>query len=356
MPLSVLLLLLPAYFLFNFRDNIKSQNSTSPPVPFIQQELIPLKMTGWFAYWDEKNSQNSLNYVFPRLEIFSPMLYQVSADGLLEVLPIVNRNQVMEGAREYNLPIIPVIGDGGERNNLLKLLGDEKKSRQFTDSLIHEAEANQFKGWSLDFEALDSTDGQIFTGFVKYLNEKLKTHNLVLHLILYGRVEKETYDKALAHNYKELSPYADRLYLMVYNYNNEFTDPGGQTPLTWYENVLKYAVKSVPKEKIAVGLSTHGYRWDQNGSVTGLTYPQISEIISDDDPVIYFDETQSAKTFMLNGNSGTSSEIWYEDNETLIQKIKLAREKYGLDKFALWRIGAEDPQIWPDMDKLINPV
>jgi len=43
---------------------------------------------------------------------------------------------------------------------------------------------------------------------------------------------------------------------------------------------------------------------------------------------------------------GNQHEVWFEDARSLRSKIQLAWE-LGIKGVALWRLGMEDPNIWP---------
>ncbi len=46
-----------------------------------------------------------------------------------------------------------------------------------------------------------------------------------------------------------------------------------------------------------------------------------------------------------------SGTVWCEDAESIKKKIEMA-EKLGIDRFALWRLGGEDPGIWKILKKV----
>lgn len=315
-----------------------------------QKTKSKIEVTGWFSYFDEEKSAFALGYVFPYLNLFSPALYEVDSDGSLKTLTVKNKQFLLNEAKFHKLPIFPVIHDGGKREKLLKLLTDEDQRSEFVDSLIDEADQFGFKGFAIDFETLKSEDKADFVELSKYIYERLHQNDLEFHNILYGREENEAYDPAIAHDYKELAEVADRIYLMVYNYNNQLTAPGGQTPLAWYKKVLDYAVKSVPKEKLVIGLSGHGYQWT-GSKIKGLSYWDVLDLILENNPQINFDEVQSAKTFTFQIGD-QESVVYYDDSQAIIEKVKIAKNDYKLSNYAIWRIGAEDPKIWPDLINL----
>jgi spore germination protein YaaH len=207
--------------------------------------------------------------------------------------------------------------------------------------LIAEAKTEGFTGWNFDIEAVTGKDTNTVTDFYREAAQRLHGENLTLSIVVYGKTDNETYDPATAFDLKQLGVLVDQVQIMAYNYHNEFTRPGGQTPRDWYERVIEHALKNLPREKIAIGLSTHGYFWDGD-EVVGLTYTQAQKVIGERDMEVVYSESEMAQKAM---NADESEIMYFEDAYSIVQKVMLARS-YGLNIFALWRIGAEDPQVW----------
>jgi len=349
--LSVVSGFLVAIFITRYlfvRSNIPVKiTPTVSPTIYVRK---PLSLTGWIAYWDEKNALASLSLALPLFDIFSQMLYTVGVDGSLRKIPISSRGEMLRLARVAQIPIIPTIGDDSNPQRIAKLLTDEETQEKFTSSLLDEALKENYQGWSLDIEVVAGKDEESFSNFVTSLAEALHAQNLELHVIVYGREENESYDPARAHNYAKIGKVADRVFLMTYNYHNELTGPGGQTPLDWYRRVLAYAIQTIPRDKIAVGLSTHGYEW-YGDNIVGLTYPEVINRLPEIETEPEYDLDNSAMVLRFDTN-GESHELWYEDAQTITKKIKIASNEFGISNFALWRLGAEDPQIWEELRKI----
>jgi spore germination protein YaaH len=332
-------------------QNLNSSSGKKASLPKPTPSLGPIELTGWFAYWEEKESAMELPHLINELKTFSPLFYRVAPDGSLSRYEISNRNRVLKYARDANIPIAPVIGDEGDPKRLRALLTQDLVREKFITQLISEAKKENFTGWGIDFETLTSKDKDAFTDFIEDTATSLHDNDLRLDVIVFGRIEKDDYDPALAHDYQALGKSADEVQLMVYGYSNEQTSPGGQSPGKWFQSVLDYAVKSIPREKILVGLSTHGYDFSSNGEPEGVTFQQAEEKIEQNSARVIYNSKELSQVATY--KTGTiEHEIWYEDSETIMEKVNIAREKYGINRFALWRIGAEDPKIWEELQRL----
>jgi spore germination protein len=285
-----------------------------------------------------------LRYIIQDFSMFSPMLYYVSAEGSLGNYEISTRQAIIDLAREHKIPIAPTIGDESDYERIHKLIYDQSVQEKFIGQLIDEARKEDYLGWNIDIEMLESTDREAFSRFVKQLAVNLHGNNLQLFVVAYGRVEDEDYDAALAHDYQVFGEYADQVQLILFGYHNELTSPGGQTPVDWYRLALGYAVSKIPRDKILVGLSSNGYDWS-NESVEGLTYPEIEQIAKTFNATASYDKQELSAVVRYEKDSETHT-IYFENTQSILEKLRIARDEFGVNKFGLWRIGAEDPGVW----------
>lgn len=325
-------------------NNFNRAGVSPTVIPTNTIALGKMELTAWFAAWDIEKADTALPPIMDRFDTYSPMMYRVMAGSTLGRHNISNWEEILSYGRDNNLPIAPVITDEGETKRINKLLYNAKTQEAFIDEMISEAEKENFSGWSIDIEKITSEDHDAFSEFVKNLSIKLHAKGLKLYMIAYGRDAAETYDPALAHDYKIFGQYADEVQLMIYYYSNEYTAPGGQTPLKEYRSVLQYALENIPREKIVIGLSTHGNDWEGD-NVTGMTYPEVAKLIEREKPNISYDSNELS--MVAKYTVGDKEHIlMYENADTILEKMRIAREEFQLNKFAFWRLSAEDPELW----------
>lgn len=346
--LLFLSLILSSILLFNMYKSNSEEKIVMTATPTPTKIVLPNKLTGWLAAWDDTDAPTALPEVINYFNVFSPMLYRIMPDATLGRHQISNRQTILDIANENNVPIIPVITDESDTRSVGRILNSQQVQDDFIQELIDEAKDEGYAGWAIDIEVLKATDEANFSKFIKNAATKLHANDLKLNVIVFGRVEKETYDSAKAHNYKTLGRYADEVQLMTYNFNNGETDPGGQTPLGWYRDVLRYAVENIPAEKILVGLSTHGYDWT-DGDVVGLNYDDAKKLILDNNSKVIYNNKESSNVSNFTDRFGEKHSVWFEDAKSIKEKTEIARNEFGINKFALWRLTAEDPEVWPQI-------
>lgn len=332
----------------NFRESkiISPMNDKTVDISSTQvrRDIREAKIVGWTAYWDEKNTYDSLIKSINYLDSFSPILYRIEKDGSLGRLNVLNRKEVLALARGEGIPIIPVLGDDFDFARVSLILQDEAVGKKFIDQLVSEAQKEGFTGWDIDIESLKEKDQEAFSRFIKNAAETLHQNNLKLNVVVFARAGNDDNPAAKAQDYQELGKAADEVRIMMYGAHDEETEPGGQAPLDWMRQVLEYAISRIPREKIVVGLSTHGYDW-QDGGAQPLTYLQIEKKIGEATSSVAFDIEVSSAVFKYK-RGDQDHVIWFENSRAIMEKMDLILNDFGVDKMALWRIGAEDPQIW----------
>jgi len=82
------------------------------------------------------------------------------------------------------------------------------------------------------------------------------------------------------------------------------------------------------------------------GRNTYVTYQSAINLARRYNSEIIFNEERQTPMFTYRDAQGNQHEVWFEDARSLRSKIQLAWE-LGIKGVALWRLGMEDPNIWP---------
>ena len=324
-----------------------SGNLEKTPIP--RKTLKDAKIVGWTAYWDERNTLRALSLSMERYSVFTPVLYRIDPNGTLGKYTVLYRKEFLEMARVKNIPIMPQIGDDFDFGRVKLLLENKDVQDRFLNSMVEEAKKEDFAGWDIDIESLNKSDKDAFSNFASKMAETLHKNNLRLAITVFARVGSDDNPSALAQDYKVIGKAADEVRIMMYGAHDDETKPGGQAPLEWVRKVLKYATENIAREKIVIGLSTHGYDWtDEKGEP--LTFPQIITRIGEATPSVQFDEKVSSAIFQYQ-KRGQDRVIWFENARSITEKMLIAMNEYGVTRFAIWRIGAEDPELWEELSK-----
>jgi spore germination protein YaaH len=206
--------------------------------------------------------------------------------------------------------------------------------------------------------------------------------------------ERETSSlPAGAYDYAALGRHADIITLMTYDYAGTRSGAGAVAPHGPVERAVAYAASRIPPEKINLGLAFYGYDWDlsASGKVRALGHEQAADLADQHGVAIGFDPRTRSATFSYRAaadqawrrlpdtpvayhNVTTRSAppcdgafptrptspatprppaptgmhehvVWYEDARSAAARLEIA-ERYGTG-VAAWRLGLEDPGVWP---------
>ncbi|BBH19363.1 hypothetical protein Back11_07080 [Paenibacillus baekrokdamisoli] len=163
-----------------------------------------------------------------------------------------------------NPQLMAVATDG--KGELTKLLLDTSLQKNVITQLVKLAVDNQFSGITLDFEGLGLTGDlsaiqQSYNEFVHQLAISAQASNLTLTLALHP-----LNGSYRGYDYKKLASYANEIIIMAYDYSYE----SGPEPLKQVDEAIQLALKTVPKNKLVLGISMGSENSQSINSKIGL--------------------------------------------------------------------------------------
>jgi spore germination protein YaaH len=134
--------------------------------------------------------------------------------------------------------------------------------------------------------------------------------------------------------------------LMTYDDHWSGGPAGAIAPLDWVGDVVNYATKYIPANKLLLGLEFYGYDWNisDGGSAAAIGYDDIVSTILDTGGKPYMDPQSHTPVYTYQGWDGTH-QIWFENSTSLGYKLNLIENK-GLAGWGGWRVGLEDENFW----------
>jgi spore germination protein YaaH len=254
-----------------------------------------------------------------------------------------------------------------------------------------------YDGFDLDLEGVDPGDREPLTDFVTELGAALHANGKLLTLALPAKERDVTTGWSGAFDYAALGERADLVTIMAYEDRGPFSGPGSVAPYAWVANVATFAGQQIARDKVLLGLAFYGYDWNTtSGGALSLGFPRAMTLAERVQAVPGFDSDQRSLTFRYTSASGDaipagptaarpnhvittrtsvpcdvappnaasptpgppapapdtpqSHEVWIEDSQSAAARIELA-ERQHLRGVAAWRLGFEDPNVWPLLDQ-----
>jgi spore germination protein len=188
----------------------------------------------------------------------------------------------------------------------------------------------------IDFESVAGDDAAAFLGFLKELKKRLPGDK-ILSVALPAR-RKNIGD---AYSYRDISAVADRIMIMAYDQHWSGSVPGPVASLSWCRDVLDYASKAVPREKLIMGLPLYGRSWQDRSYSRALFPSHVDEIIKNENAVTEYSIDRGAS---LSYEKTVRVKIYYEDTRSIVEKLSLYSS--AVRSVAFWRLGMENGDLW----------
>jgi hypothetical protein len=214
-----------------------------------------------------------------------------------------------------------------------------------------------------------SFDGMV-SDFEGFKGETLKLSYNTFLTELKGELAKT--NKKL-YDYRTIGEIADRVILMAHDYDavslteDEMLRGYTDTPVTPLDEVY-YALKSITDPvsgvrdhaKIWLQLSMDTVQWKlKDGKVINSipyhpSYNQLIQRFLTGVKLNYSEYSQNPYAVFFNNEDGTDNIIWYENQRSIAEKIKLAK-LFGIKGISLWRLGnipehSDTPEVRMELD------
>jgi len=299
-----------------------------------------------------------------KVDLLVPTWYQVDAEGLVTGAP---NPEVLEVAQHDKVPVMPILALFGKKT-FHDLAGNTVAQDRMNDAMLRECRLHGYTGFQFDFENLLWTDRDGLSAVVKRSAEAMHKAGLQLTIATVpnapgypgsGGFAKWIYtDWRGAYDLAELAKSVDLICLMTYDQQTRWTMPGPVAGWQWTVENLDYALKSVPKEKLSLGIPLYGYHWytgaPTTDKTTGEEKPNLQgDYISNPDAVqlataykgkVEWDEGDRT-AYVWFYRDQMREWIFFTDLRTFKERYQLVQER-SLEGFCSWVLGTEDPAIW----------
>jgi spore germination protein YaaH len=277
------------------------------------------------------------------------------------------------------------------------LLTDAATRATALQNIVDYTVGEDYDGFDIDLENVDADDRDAFSGFVGDLAAALHEQGKLATIAVPAKERDITTGWAGAFDYAALGSQVDLVTLMAYEYRGPFSGPGSVAPFDWVRRVTDFATRQIPANKLLLGLAFYGYDWNtSSGGAVSLGYPRAVALADHFQAEPTFDAAQQSLTFSyasdpadrlppeptarLVDHTTTSRaapacevpppaslptptpvppppagvpqphEVWVEDSASVAARLALAFN-YHVRGVAAWRLGLEDPGVWPVFDQ-----
>ncbi len=338
--------------------------NTSPLQLKKQNQVI-----GFLPYWLLTKANTDYSKDITTLTYFS---LRIDADGSIlklttptqeepgwYALQSGNVNPFLTSARTHHL-VLSLALDSGDNTTINSFISHPTASAQKLVSqvkpLMHQY---GFSDLNLDIEYTQHASPTARTHFVQFIQGVRKnlppSTTLTLEISTLDVIEHQLIDV------KAISPYADNIILMAYDYHTPdsfVTGPvaplGGAGTISEYDvaTAVQKSLQLIPTQKLILGIPLYGYEWETLGTIprspvipgSGFTASnRRAEDLLSSCPTCHIQrDTQAIEPYIsyFSPDTNTNHIIFFPDQTSTQAKVDFA-QKEGLGGLALWALGYE---------------
>jgi len=292
---------------------------------------------GFYVNWDQGSMVSLRMHISHLTHLVPEWLILRNAQGDLDDQ---SDPTVIAIAAQARLPILVLVTnyrDGWQAGDIRKILHNADARADLIDNIYNNLAEHRFAGVNIDFEELTPRDRDPFVAFMRQLRAKLQPAGLLLTESV--PIEDSAYDL------KQLAQVNDYLVPMVYDEHYQSGEPGPIASQTWFQRQIDHLSRIAPPSKLVIGIGNYGYDWTIGG--TGSAETKFGEIMSQaasNHSAIEWDAGMANPVHRYQAG-GQQHEVWFLDAVTALNQARGVSDG-GFRGVALWRLGAEDPDLW----------
>jgi cellulose synthase/poly-beta-1,6-N-acetylglucosamine synthase-like glycosyltransferase/spore germination protein YaaH/peptidoglycan/xylan/chitin deacetylase (PgdA/CDA1 family) len=319
----------------------------------------------FYVSWDAASFSSLREYARQIDILFPEWLHALTPDGRLQgvdaqtnkVFDLISKTGHVHSVDDKVMPFLKQEETGMEVFPMVNNFNGSDWVPEIADVLNHPDARLRFRQELLQFLATDRYRGLMIDfedfplkaqpGYLKLLQE-LGTDLHAKGLKLYVSVPARNED----FNYPAVAARVDGIVLMNYDEHYPGGTPGPIASQDWFTKNLRRASKLIPKEKLICAIGNYGYDWApraKNGKELGadknVSVQEAWLGSRDSEEDVDFDGDAMNPHFSYLDEQNLKHQIWFLDAVTALNEMRAA-QMFGIQTFALWRLGSEDRTLW----------
>lgn len=196
----------------------------------------------------------------------------------------------------------------------------------------------RYSGLVIDFEAHDASDLPALLTVLRAIADSSRAHGVSRIAVAIPALD------TLAYPARPLLAIADAVIVMLYDEHWSRSAPGPIASPRWARAALQARVREAGADRVIAGFPLYGYRWrlGSDSAAATVSFEDARDAATLRQASLIRDTASST----LHARTPDGSETWVADAVLLDSLLRVARAE-GVTRVALWRLGLEDPAIWP---------
>jgi peptidoglycan-N-acetylglucosamine deacetylase len=255
-------------------------------------------------------------------------------------------------SEESSMEVFPMVNnsDGANWVDISKFLNDPGARASFCRQIDAFLASDKYHGLMVDFEDFPKKGQKGYVALLNQLAADLHEKNMKL----YVSVQPHNQD----FNYEAVSAAADGVVVMDYDEHYPGGDSGPIASQDWFVKNIEAARKVIPLDKFICAVGNYGYDWPErlkNGKLppgereTNQSVQEAWLAARDSEEDVDFDSDAMNPHVSYIDEHNVQHDIWFLDAVTALNEMRSA-QNFGIQTFALWRLGSEDRSLWKVWD------
>lgn len=234
------------------------------------------------------------------------------------------------------------------------LLNKDIQNKQI-QNMLNILSTKGYFGINIAFQYIDLSNLKLYEGYLTNVSNQLKSMGYYIFVTINPSINIEGNENEFKKiNYTIINQLSHNIIFMNYELATNINPP---SPISSINNInvfLDYINKSIPPEKVIIGIPTIGYDWELPfvagiSNVSSLTVNNSINLARDVNAMIQFDEISQTPFFEYSingyGNHQIDHIVWFIDARSINALLELI-SKYKLLGTSIWNITIYNAQLW----------
>lgn len=306
-----------------------------------------------FTFIDKDILKKSLPY----LTYLSVVNYTITDNGTIESyyddLSIIS---LCEEYRVIPLMLLSTFTLRGKTNIGIEyeLLLNPQLQNKVIENLLGIIKTHRFLGVNMSFQFITLTTLDLYESFVNTLSNRIREEGYLFFVSLTPLADSSHCECEFEDiDYSKICEMADKVIFLQYYWSQIDTPPSPIMSVSITDRFLEYALKTIPPDKIIIGIPTMGYSWElpystKLSDVNFLTHKAIMDLTKIYNLNLQFD-AESLTPFIEYEVESNQQKIhriiWFIDARTISALLDLV-VKYNLSGVDIWNLSIYNPHLW----------
>jgi spore germination protein YaaH len=197
--------------------------------------------------------------------------------------------------------------------------------------------ADGYRGLVLDFEGHTADDLDVLIRVSRAFADSARAHGVSPTGMAIPATDTVDYPG------RPLLGAVDFLVVMLYDQHWLTSPPGPISSPDWAMRALGIRASDIGSSRVVAAFPTYGYQWRADSATAVISYAEAEHLARDGHVALLRDPASSNLHAASDGWT-----LWATDAVLLDSLVRSAR-RTGVTRFALWRLGLEDPKNWTEV-------